>query len=264
MGSAELTRNTTAVSVNIPYMDAEYHQLHIAVGACRLKITPGEGGRWVTGTYSGAIEALPLTISQENGKVRISQRQGWDEMLRLMEGVPTLELVLGKNVPYHLTIECGASESYIELGGLPLTGLAIRQGAGRIVLGFSTPNPQQMERFFIGTGASGVEINNLANANFIEMACEGGAASYKLDFGGALRSDARVKISAAMCSVEAFIPSTTPAKIIHHETLSGASADKGFTTRENAFWTTAAIQNLQPLLTLQVSLTMGSLNLHTS
>jgi hypothetical protein len=263
MGSAELTSSMTAIPVNIPYREAALRQLHIGVGACRLRITPGEGDQWVTGTYYGPIEALPLTITEENGEVRISQRQGWDEMFRLVEGVPTLELALGKRMPYFLTLESGASESYIELGGLPLTGLAVRQGAGKIVLDFSAPNPQQMERFFIGTGASGVEIKNLVNANFTEMTCEGGAASYKLDFGGTLTRDTRVKISAAMCSVEAFIPGTTPAKIIHHETLSGVNADSGFTTRENAFWTAAAIANPQPLLTLQVSLTMGSLNLHS-
>ena len=53
------------------------------------------------------------------------------------------------------------------MGGVPLRGLTVRQGAGKFELGFSVPNPEPMELLEVSSGA-GIELENLANANFSE------------------------------------------------------------------------------------------------
>jgi hypothetical protein len=265
METAEKIVSSTVVPVRVAFPEAGPRRLHIGVGACKLVIRPGGaemGGEWVTGSYYGHVEALPLQVTQEGGEARITQRQEWDEMLELFKGVPTLELTLGKGMPYELAIETGASESMLELGGLPLTNLTLKQGAGRVVADFSAPNPQEMVKLFASAGASGVELKNLLNANFAEMTLEGGAASYKLDFGGALRREVKVKVSAAMCSVDVTIPSSTPARIVSQTMMGGVNIGDGYLKKEGAFWTEAATANLQPVLTIEVTLTMGSLSLH--
>jgi hypothetical protein len=53
------------------------------------------------------------------------------------------------------------------LGGVPLRGLTVRQGADKFELGFSEPNPEPMKLLEVSSGA-GIELENLANANFSE------------------------------------------------------------------------------------------------
>src|ERR687885_1113482 len=94
-------------------------------------------------------------------------------------GVPRYELRFGKEKPFALTIETGASEFHVDLGGVPLHALTVKQGAGKFELGFSAPNPPPMELFEVSSGAAGIELENLANANLYEMRLSGGAAGYE-------------------------------------------------------------------------------------
>src|SRR5438477_4489988 len=55
----------TITNINIPYPETTDRHLWLAVGACRLRVTPGEGETWVAGTYDDPSQALPLQISQE-------------------------------------------------------------------------------------------------------------------------------------------------------------------------------------------------------
>jgi hypothetical protein len=264
MSTIPLVRDTTSAPVSIPFGEVAPRTLHIAVGACKLTIRPGEGAEWVTGTYSGHTDALPLEIRQDGGTVRIDQRYEWSEIVRLFDGVPTLELALGKAMPYNLIIDTGASESDLDLGGLPLTRLALNLGAGKITVDFAAPNPTEMSVFSIASGASSIEVRNLANANAGELKAEGGAVAYKVDFGGTLRKAMNVRATAAMSSVELIIPSSIPARITSQAIMGGVNVGDGYTRRDGAFLTQAALADLQPEVTIQVSLTMGGLTLRSS
>src|SRR5438132_39522 len=116
----------------------------------------------------------------------------------------------------------------------------------------------------ISSGASGIEVTNLANANLAALKVEGGAASYKLDFGGALRRDADVKITTGVSSVELLIPASTAAKIRAETILGGINADDGFTKMGGGFWTKAAADGSTPVLNIQANVTLGSLQLRTT
>jgi hypothetical protein len=263
METKRITNSANSVQINIPFNESADRRLNLAVGACRIKITPGEGEAWVTGTYYGPIEVLPLEIIQTGGEVKITQRQEWAEITRLIDGPPTLELALGKAMPYALNIDTGASESILDLGGLPLSRFSLKQGAGKVVADFSAANPGQMDSLTASSGASGIDLTNLANANFGEMRVEGGAVAYKLDFGGALRRDARVKVSAAMSSTEIIVPSSTAAKIGAQTIMGAINVGNGFMRKDAAYWTEAALAGTQPTLSMQVEVTMGSLNLYS-
>ena len=123
------------------------------------------------------------------------------------------DLSLGKSKPYALTIETGAGECSLDLGGLPITRLELKHGADKMDLDFSAPNPQRMSLLDLGSGAGSTEIKNLANANFAGMNVEGGAVGYILHFGGELQRDARVRIQTGLASIEISIPKSTAAKI---------------------------------------------------
>jgi hypothetical protein len=249
--------------INVAFPEASDKHLKLSVGACRLKMKPGDGAQWVTGTYNDAGNNLPSKIEQQGGTVRITQDYrsflpfGW------LGNVPRFDLALGKAQPYLLTIEIGASENSFDLGGVPITRLAIKQGAGKANFDFSMPNPQPMSLLKVEAGAVGLEMKNLANANFAEMSVDGGAAGYKFDFGGTLQRDAHVKITAGMTGVDVTGPATTAAKIMCETVLGGLNIGDGFTKKDGAFWTEAALKGQTPVLTIEANISLGGLTIKT-
>ena len=250
--------------IQIPFPDAGGGQLKVTVGACRMRMSPAEGPAWVSGSYSDPTGSLPVKIEQEGGNARISQEFVGAEWWRLGENIPKFELGLGKTQPYALVLEGGAHESRFDLGGLPLTRLLIKQGAGKVDFDFSAPNPQPMSLLDLDAGAVGLEMKNLANANFSEMTADGGAASYQFDFGGALRRDGHVRITVGMASVEVRVPASTAAKISVETVLGSLQVGDGFAKKEGAFWTPAALEGRTPLLTIDASISLGALSIQTT
>ncbi|MCL5257500.1 MAG: hypothetical protein M1319_06850 [Chloroflexi bacterium] len=248
-------------AINIPFPEAADLHLRITVGACRIRITPGEGEAWVTGSYRDPSHAIPCRIFQEGGTVRISQDQNFGNIFGIFSGIPTLELALGKAKAYSLTMETGASEIRADLGGLPLNRFVFKHGAGKTDIDFSSPNPEAMSLLSVGGGAASMEMTNLANANFAEATIDGGAAAYKFDFGGTLQRDAHVRISTGMSSVDVIVPAATAAKITPESVLGGMNIGDGFTKREGAFWTPAATAGTSAVLTIHTNVALGSLNL---
>ena len=256
--------NTDVTEINVAYPKADDLQLRVNVGACRLKIQPGEGAAWVAGNYEDPTGKLPAKILQEGGTVKITQTRNWADIFGWFSGVPTFDLALGKARAYTLTLETGASENTFDLGGLPISRLSAKQGAGKMEIDFSAPNPQAMSLLNLGAGAAGMELRNLANANFAEMNVDGGAASYKFDFGGTLQRNAHVKISTGMSSVEIHVPAATAAKITSESLVGGLDLGDGFTKKEGAFWTQGALAGNTPVLTIHTSVALGSLRLRTT
>jgi hypothetical protein len=250
-----------STNIDIPFPEAEQLHLRFSVGACRLRLRPGDGDQWVAGTYEDPSNAVPLRITQEGGTVRISQSLEWPQAWGRVDRPPTFELALGKGRPYALTLEGGAGEAIVNLGGLPLRRLAVQQGAGRTEVNFSTPNPQPMSLLDVDGGAMGMVMRGLANANFAEMTLDGGAAGYELSFDGVLRREAQVRIETGLSGVTLRVPGTTAAKIYAQANLGGLEVGDGFMKQEGAFWTQAAVTGSTPVLTIRAQVTLGGLTL---
>lgn len=251
--------------INVAYPEGGSPFLRVSVGACRLRASAGEGDLWVSGTYHDPTHGLPAEIIQEGDSVRITQRQRWSEILGgWLGGVPEFDLALGTSRPYRMLLESGASEIDLDLGGVPLNGLDVKHGAGKIEIDFSEPNPQEMSLLGLGTGAGSVAVKNIANANMAEMALEGGAASYTLDFGGKLQRSGHVRISTGVSSLTVFIPETTAARLYSDSVMGAFNADESFLRKGGSYLTTAAHEGVEPMLTIHLSMALGSLTLRTA
>ena len=248
--------------VQIPFPATGDRRLRFSIGPAKLRLKPGEDDAWVTGTYGDPSGKMPCRIETDGGTVRISQDNRWRGIMRQ---TPVFDLRLGKSHPFALTIESGATDSSdCDLGGLPLTLLDVKHGAGDFGVDFSVPNPAAMERIHLVGGAAEIAATNLANANAAEISIEGGAASIVLDFGGELRRDTRVKINAGMVSVEVRVPGETAARIVPHSTLGNVDAGDGFMTREGGFWTGGAVMGGTPILNIDATIALGSLKLRST
>jgi hypothetical protein len=198
---------------------------------------------------------------EEGDTIRITQEQRWSEILGWFSGIPEFDLTLGTRLPYQLLLEAGASEHKLDLGGLPLNRLEVKHGAGKMDIDFSSPNPEPMSILNLGAGAGSIDVRNLANANFDEMILEGGAASYKVHFGGELQRDGHVRISTGVSSVDLTIPSSTAARLYSESVMGSVHVDKSFTKTKGAYWTEAAVAGESPALTVRLTVALGSLNL---
>jgi hypothetical protein len=163
-----------------------------------------------------------------------------------------------------LSIETGASELTGDFGSLPLTRLVIRQGAGKATLDFSAPCPQPLSLLEISAGAVEMRVQHLANANAAEILVNGGAAAYTFAFDGTLQRDTHARINTGMSSVEIAVPATTAATITSDSFLGSLQVGDGFSKREGAFWTPAAVEGKRPVLSVQTNVALGSLRLRIS
>lgn len=244
--------------IEIGFPEETPRHLRVSIGPGVLKIRPGEREPWVTGTYYDVGGIAKPRVEAEGGFTHISQKGG---TLRLGRGVtPNLELALGTAHPYALTLDGGANDIRCDLGGLPLTALAGQFGAGRIRIDASTPNPVEMERLQISTGATDLTVSNLANFNAAEIVIEGGAAAFHLDFGGQLQRDCHARISTGVASLTVTLPRGLAARIKANTALGSIHIGDGFITRSGGYWTEAALQeDGRPVLHLEANASLGSL-----
>ncbi len=249
--------------IEVPFPLAERCHLKLGVGACRLRIAPGGEG-WVSGSYTDPSGALPFHLRQEDGTVRISQEYNLAGTLGLFSGVPSFDLTLGRAKPFLLSIDSGATDAVLDLGGLPITALTLRQGAGKLTCDFSAPNPAALSLLRADAGAVALVMKNLSNANFAEMALDGGAASYELDFGGTLQRDAHVRVVTGVSAVRIRVPTTLAAKIHPESVLGSLEIGDGFMKKEGALWTEAALAGKTPVLTIDAAMTLGALRISSS
>jgi len=251
--------------VQVAYPSVGDPHLRIALGACRFRARPGEGEEWVAGTYNDPTDRRPLRIVEEEARVTITEAEpSFEHIPAVFGGVPRYDVEFGKQRPFALTIETGASDFALDLGGVPLSRLMVRLGAGKFELGFPKPNPEPMELLEISSGAAAIELDNLANANFSELRLSGGAASYELDFGGVLSRDAEVSLETGISGVEVSVPSSTAARVTAETTLGSVDVGDGFTKREGAFSTEAALRGDGPVLRIRAGVRLGSLQLRTT
>lgn len=258
-------------AITVAYPDARDLEIKISEGACRLKIVPGDGEAWITGTYTDPSGMRSLRVETSGGTARIAEDFGGSRMWNWLRGggayrsdlVPHLDLALGTARPFTLSIEIGASENRLDLGGLPITRLSFKHGAGKSVLDFSAPNPQIMTLLDIGAGAGSTELSHLANARFAELTVQGGMASFTLDFGGVLQQDAHAHITSGLASVDVSVPASTAARIRAESPLGHVDVGAGFTTQDSAFCTPAAAEAKTPVLTIDANVTLGTLTLRS-
>jgi hypothetical protein len=253
----------SVTTIHIPFPESGALHLRIAVGACRLKIVPGDESVFVSGTYEDPSRAAPLRIEQDGGNVKISQNFNWPVTFGINQPA-RLNLAIGKARPFDLVFEVGANEGTADLGGLPITRLSMKHGAGKQSINFSSPNPQAMDQFTVMAGATDLEIRNLANANFAEMFAEGGAAAFHFDFGGALARDAAVRVTTGMAAVELSVPPATSTTITTESTLGSVEVGDGFMKKGGAFCNEAALAGKTPMLTIKASVAMGSIRLRAA
>lgn len=241
---------TDEISVGAP--DAKSANLTLSFGAGQLNLESGASKSVVSGTVTYNIPDLKPEITQDGSTITIKQG---DYQSLPMDGMKNKwDLKLG-SLPLDLTINAGAYEGKLDLGGLSLTNLTINDGASQMKANFSSLNKEKMSILSYKTGASNVTLENLANANASTIIFECGMGNYTLDFGGDLQRDASVSIRSGMSNVTLVIPEGVSATVRVSGGLSNVQFPSGWTQSGETYTQSGA----GPMLTIVVDMGAGNL-----
>jgi hypothetical protein len=250
---------TNELKIEEPLGSAAVTDVEISMGMGTLTIAPGAAGL-ASGTVRYNVEPWTPALVRGDGKLSIKQASQRSLAGLSSEVVNQWNLQLGK-APMRLLVSAGAYEGSYDLSGLTLQEVSIRDGAARSRVMFNSPNPGQMSSLVYKTGASTVEFVGLANANFKSMTFTGGAGSYSFDFTGQLRSNASIKIEAGAGSVNITVPSTTAAEVSVYGSLNNVSAEGTWTHLGRVYSTTAATDAQAERLSIELKISVGTVNL---
>jgi hypothetical protein len=241
----------------VPATGAEETRLELSFGAGDLTLAPGAKKNLVEGTATYNYEQFKpeITSSDENVQIKMGNME--------FDGIPTFDefknewdFKLGPD-PMALTIDGGAYEADLELGGLSLTNLTVTDGAANVELSFSELNQSEMSIFRYETGASNIKLTGLSNANFSTFDFSSGAGDYTLDFSGDLQRDASVTIDTGLSNIILVIPEGVNTVIKVDSGASNINAVPGWQQRGDTY----TQEGDGPTLTFVISIGAGNLTI---
>ena len=229
-------------------------RLTLSFGAGKLTLSPGpQGENLVDGTAIYNVDDLKPQIQKDGNSVEI--RQGDFHSLPPFDDMKNEWDLKLSDTPLDLTVQAGAYDGTLELGGLALKSLTVRDGASHVDISFDELNQTEMSLLRYETGASDVKLTGLANANFSTLSFSGGAGNYTLDFSGELQRDAVVEIEAGLGNVSLVIPEEMDAIV----TVEGAALN----VNHSSGWSQNGQEYTQngsgPTLTVVVKMSAGNL-----
>lgn len=233
-------------------------ELTLNLGAGEIAIVEG-GTNIVEGKVTTNIADWEPEIIREGSNVTIKQGSQ-DKSVNFPAGnlKNKWELSLGTKEPLSLEINAGAYKSNIVFGEVPLANLQVNDGASQSKITFNEVNPQEMQDLIYKTGASQVDLINLANANFEKMSFESGAGSYTLDFGGKLQRDADVTIKSGLSNLKIIVPKDTPCEISLTGGVNNVSLKGTWTVNSNVYKTQSSNG---PKINIDIDMGVGNLEL---
>ena len=239
-------------SITVADPKSDETRLTLSFGAGKLTLSPGAESL-VDGTVVYNVAELKPEILKDGNSIEIKQGD--------FKGLPPFDnwknewdLKLS-DTPLDLTVHAGAYEGNLELGGLALKSLTVRDGASNVDLSFLEPNQTEMSILRYETGASSVKLTGLANANFSTMTFSGGAGNYMLDFSGKLQQNAVVTIDAGFGDLSLVIPEGVDAVVTVESTAVNINHSSGWSQNGQKYIQKGAT----PTLTILVKMAAGNL-----
>jgi hypothetical protein len=128
-------------------------------------------------------------------------------------GKTRLNLRLNPNVPLVLRCRTGVGESHIDLGGMRIRELDLRNGVGETRVSMLSPNPITCDRANIENGVGALKMTGLGNLAFRQFAFQGGVGGSELDFSGDWRTEGDIRIDVGVGGVQLRVPRSVGAEV---------------------------------------------------
>ncbi|HLO30329.1 MAG TPA: toast rack family protein [Anaerolineales bacterium] len=241
-------------SITVPTSQSDETRLTISFGAGKLTLSPGAAEKnLVDGTAIYNVQDLKPEIKKNGNSIEI--KQGDFHSLPSFNDIKNEWDLKLSDAPLDLTVQAGAYEGNLELGGLTLKSLTVKDGASNVDLSFLKPNQTEMSILRYETGASNVKLTGLANANFSTLAFSGGAGNYTLDFSGKLQRDAVVTVESGLGDMSLVIPKDLKAVVTVESAAVNINHSSGWTQNGRKYTQNGS----GPALTIIVKMAAGNL-----
>ena len=208
-------------------------------------VTLDVGSIEISGESSSKLYVLDLEYDKANYQPEINYDQAGSRegrlsfklesqnKLRNQQHTNRLRLNLSDTLPVSLRINSGVGDSRLALSRLRLTRLDLEAGVGSAKLSSYEPNATICDEIRLRNGVGSLDAVGLGNLNFRRLDFEGGVGGANLDFSGAWKRDAEVRIQVGVGGVTAKIPRGIGVKITAEKHfLSGLQLD-GFRREGN-------------------------------
>lgn len=169
-----------------------------------LIVVPGRAGEpiRVEADYDAAKFELEQSFVEDAGgdwTYRLAfglQRSPWLSMIGTSSN--RLRLVLPPGVPLRVQGEVRMGAGELELGGLTVRSVDLACRMGGLVVAFSDPLPEPMERLTVSGRMGGGEISRLGNASPRVVTVRQRMGDFELDLRGAWRGDSEMQLDFRM------------------------------------------------------------------
>lgn len=232
-----------------------------ALAALLALTTSASAQNWATAQYSRQIsveERAEVTLRYSSGNLTLSganssrlyeMRLRYDadshapvhsfEAGRLVLGVEStggnrflrsgstdgeMAVTLTTAIPIDLTLDLGAVQSNVDLGGLRLTGLVVHTGASQGSFRVSSPNSEAIDVVEFKAGAASFEAIELGHLNAGEISLEAGVGDFQLDLSGLQRDHTSLTIRMGLGSLEVQVPTEAGVRLTRRSFLTSLTA----------------------------------------
>ncbi|HEX8907138.1 MAG TPA: hypothetical protein VF771_19965, partial [Longimicrobiaceae bacterium] len=165
-------------------------------------------------------------------------------------------IALAPSVPLDLTLQFGAGEATVELGGMSLRELTLETGASSTAVSFSRPNRIEAERVEVRAGAAELRVTGLGNTRARRFEFQGGMGQATLDFGGGWNHNASAHVQMGVGSVRLRLPRSLGVRITRSAFLS--SFDPSEMVKRGNAWYSRGYEAAQYRLDIEVDAAVGS------
>jgi hypothetical protein len=180
-----------------------------------------------------ARSLAPLYELSAKGKLRIGTHEQRDR--RDGESRSTqLDLSLGRIGTLALDARADAAETMLDLGGLPLTAVAVSSGASDMRVRFDEPNPVRMQSLTLSTGAASITGERLGNANAAQIVVRAGVGEIELDLSGTWQNDTDLRAEIVLGILTIRVPSQVGVRVETSRVLASFS-QSGLSHRNGAY-----------------------------
>ena len=250
LSSSRQLRDSGAVTVRIEY-SAGSIAVRPAASALLYQMSlkyDGDRSEPLT-SYDSARHTLALGIRSHSATSGRNDKEA---------GALTAEL--SARVPMDLSLELGAVQGDLQLGGLRLSNLALKGGAAELTLRFDQRNPDRLHTLSLDVGAADVKIVRAGNSGVDRVSANIGVGKLDLDLGGDVTRDVDVSANVALGEFTLRVPPEAGVRL--ETTTFLASVDKaGLVKREDGAWYTANFDSASRHVRVRVNTVLGGFTL---
>jgi len=176
-----------------------------------LHVTPG-GVHVVGGAAKTNVSDLAPAVSTTGYKLTVSQGKPGVEASKWGTGlIADYRLTLG-TTPMALTVTGDASSVDLELGGLAIHSLTVRNNAGSVRIGEGAPNPMAADSIEVETGAGNVTLNDVGRFGASKLRVRAGAGVVTVSLGSKVERELSLDLETGAGPVKLAIPSGVSAR----------------------------------------------------